>query len=144
MSVATPTNIDLELLLDLNRRGGTASIYDGKPRQGADRLVDLGYATSRALNLSDIEYVITKAGRKALVLQRYGLPDRDYSIAPTKDPHGVPRVKFQSVGDPLRLVDLHGALNLTAELREIGDDDTASAIDISVRKARHRQIAGAD
>jgi hypothetical protein len=143
MSVATPTNIDLDLLLDLNNRGGTACIFDGQARQGADRLVDLGYATSRALNLSDIEYVITKAGRKALVLQRYGLPDRDYSISTTKDPDGVPRVKFEYAGDPL-LVDLHGAMNLAAELREIGDSGTADAIDISARKARHRQIAGSD
>jgi len=101
------------------------------------KLCDGSDATSHALNLSDIEYAITQAGRKALIFRQYGLTDRAYSISPAHDPHGGPRVKFEYPGDPLHLVDLHGALNLATELREIGDGRTADTIDISVQKARH-------
>jgi DNA-binding PadR family transcriptional regulator len=60
------TDEEFELLKELNERGGIARISDGKPRHAADRLVEAGYATSRALNMSDIEYEVTEAGRKAL------------------------------------------------------------------------------
>jgi hypothetical protein len=64
--MTTITDEDLELLKDLERRGGTARVSEGRPRHGADRLVSMGYAASRALNLSDVEYEITEAGRKVL------------------------------------------------------------------------------
>ena len=58
---------DYRLLDDLDRSGGIARISDGRPRHGADRLVDVGLATSRSLNISDVEYEMTPLGRKAPV-----------------------------------------------------------------------------
>jgi hypothetical protein len=45
---------------------GEQRISSGAPRHGADRLVELGLATSQAVNMSDIVYAITDAGRAAL------------------------------------------------------------------------------
>jgi hypothetical protein len=56
---------DYDLLAELIRRDGPARISHGRPRDGAERLVAAGYATSRSLNLSDIEYEITQLGRTA-------------------------------------------------------------------------------
>jgi hypothetical protein len=133
---------DYELLGDLRERGGRAAISHARPREGAERLVKVGYATSRALNMSDIEYQITQAGRKALIFRRYGLPDRLYRISAATHPQGGPSVKFEYAGDPVRFVDLHGAMNLATELNEIGDVETASAINASAETARNRSTVG--
>ena len=54
---------DYRLLDEMNQRGGIARISDGRPRHGAEHLVEVGLATSRALNMSDVEYEMTALRR---------------------------------------------------------------------------------
>jgi hypothetical protein len=92
---------DYRLLDELNRSGGTARISDGQPRHGADRLVDAGLATSRSLNLSDVEYEMTPLGRKAHVLRQHGIVSTDIeTIEPHQsDTDGLWYVKVCCPGD---------------------------------------------
>jgi hypothetical protein len=48
----------------MNQRGGVARISDGRPRHGADRLVEAGFVSSRPLNMSDVEYEMTPSADK--------------------------------------------------------------------------------
>ena len=55
------------LLMDLHDRGGTARVSGGRERQGGERLVRAGYATAHPLNLNEIEFRITDAGRRKVL-----------------------------------------------------------------------------
>jgi hypothetical protein len=128
---------DYDLLRDLNARGGRARISDGRPRQGAERLVSSGYATSCALNMSDVEYEITQSGRAALVLKDYGI----YSTRLMIEPHrseidGLWRLKISSKGNPAVLMGIGAATKLVPSLREVGDLELADLFENEIDRAR--------
>jgi hypothetical protein len=59
------TAVEIQLLKQLNERD--SQVLDGRPRPlGADRLEELGYIKVHTLNLQDLLYSITPAGRTAL------------------------------------------------------------------------------
>lgn len=129
---------DYALLADLKARGGTATISGNQSRDGADRLVAAGYATSRNLNASVVEYEITRLGRIALVLKSYGLRSTNFSVI---EPHrsdvdGLWRLKVSSDGDPALLMDIGSATKLVIQLRAVGADDLANIFERETERAR--------
>jgi hypothetical protein len=107
---------DHRLLDEMRQRGGIARISEGRPRHGADRLVEAGFATSRALNMSDVEYEITPLGREALVLRDHGITSVDIeSIEPHRfDVDGLWYVKVSCPGDPavmMQVIPMFGPTN---------------------------------
>ena len=129
---------DYDLLNELNRRGGTTQSTGLRQRDDADRLVAAGYATSRNLNVSTVEYEITQSGRIALVLKAYGILDTRIS---TIEPHrfevdGRWWVKVSSDGDPALLMDIGSTTKLTIQLRAIGADDLANRFEAETDRAR--------
>jgi hypothetical protein len=129
---------DYRLLDELNRGGGTARISDGRPRHGADRLVDAGLATSRSLNLSDVEYEMTPLGRKAHVLRQHGIASTDID---TIEPHrsdidGLWYVKVSCPGDPAVLITVGNAVSLVAHLRHAHVQDLADRFQEQTDRAR--------
>jgi hypothetical protein len=68
---------EYRLLDKMNQRGGVARISYGRPRHGAERLVEIGFASSRSLNMSDVEYEMTPLGREAYVLRQHGIVSVD-------------------------------------------------------------------
>jgi hypothetical protein len=128
---------DYDLLGDLNAQGGRARISGGRPRHGAERLVSAGYATSCALNMSDVEYEITQLGRAALVLKDYGI----YSTRLMIEPHrseidGLWRLKISSEGNPAVLMGIGAAIKLVPSLREVGDQELADLFENEIDRAR--------
>jgi len=67
---------DHRLLDEMNQRDGIARISDGRPRHGAERLVEAGLATSRALNVSDVEYEMRAARDDSFADQLQHATDR--------------------------------------------------------------------
>jgi len=143
---------DFELLHDLERQGGRAKISDGRPRHGAERLVELGYATSRALSMSDVEYEIAQRGRTALALgDSLGLSDNVVRYEPaglTIEPRclesegGVYRIGVSSPGNPALFVDIGGAVKLVERLRSIGAVELADRFEVQIDRAKRYAVAG--
>jgi hypothetical protein len=129
---------DFQLLDELNRSGGTARISDGRPRHGADRLVDAGLATSRSLNMIDAEYEMTPLGRKALVLRQHGIANTDIeTIEPHRsDADGLWYVKVSCPGDPTVLITVGNAANLVTHLRHAHVQDLADRFQEQAERAR--------
>jgi hypothetical protein len=115
-----------------------ARISDGRPRHGAERLVAAGYATSRPLNLSDVEYEITPLGRTALVLNQYGIRSTNFSaIEPCRfEVDGRWHVKVTSVDQVPQMLGIGAATQLAAHLR------TINAIELAERFERESQRTG--
>ena len=128
---------DYALLADLRAKGGTATISGNQARDGADRLVAAGYATSRNLNVSVVEYEITRLGRIALVLKSYGLRTTSFSVVELhrSDVDGLWRVKVSSDGDPAVLMDIGSATKLVIQLRAVGADDLANIFERETEKS---------
>jgi hypothetical protein len=59
-----PENYSLLDEMKMNQGGGVARISDGRRRHGAERLVKAGVASSRPLNMSNVEYEMTPLGRR--------------------------------------------------------------------------------
>ncbi len=134
---------DYALLADLEARGGVATISDNRPRQGADHLVGAGYATSRNLNVSVVEYEITRLGRIALVLKSYGLWSTDFSVI---EPHrsdidGLWRVKVSSDGDQALLMDIGSTTKLAIHLRAVGADDLTKWFEAETDRTRRYALS---
>ena len=129
---------DYRRLDELNRSGGTARISDGQPRHGADRLVDAGLATSRSLNLSDVEYEMTPLGRKAHVLRQHGIVSTDIdTIEPHQsDTDGLWYVKVCCPGDPAVLITVSNGASLVAHLRNARVTDLADRFQEQTDRAR--------
>jgi hypothetical protein len=114
---------DYRLLDEMNQRGGRARISDGRPRHDAEKLVQTGFATSRALNMSDVEYETTALGRKAFVLKRHGIQNTDVvEIDAHKHDDGLWYVKVSCPGEPAVLMTVGAATSLISELDATGDD----------------------
>jgi len=75
---------DYRLRDEMNQRGAVARISDGRPRHGADRLVEAGFVSSQPLNMSDVEYEMTPLGRQAFVLKQHGIAS---TVVETIEPH---------------------------------------------------------
>jgi hypothetical protein len=100
--------------------------------------VAAGYATSRNLNVSIVEYEITPFGRIALVLKAYGIRDTRISAI---EPHrfevdGRWWVRVSSDGDPALLMDIGSTTKLAFQLRAVGADDLADWFEIETDRAR--------
>jgi hypothetical protein len=120
---------DRRLLDDMAERGGRATISGNRPRHDADRLVDLGLATSRSLNISDVEYEMTALGRKALALKRHGIASSEVdTIEPHKHDDGLWYVKVTCAGDPAVMMPVDSATELAADLRVVGEVDLANKV----------------
>ena len=134
---------DYRLLQDLKTEGGIARISGGRSRHGAERLVDLGFAVSRALNSSDVEYEMTPLGRQALTLRDYGFsnPAID-TIEPHKFDDGLWYIKVNCQGDPAVMMSIGAASKLMAALRAVQADELASQIEKQIERAR-RFVAAA-
>jgi hypothetical protein len=100
---------DYVLLNEL--KAGPRTISDARPRNGAaDRLVAAGYATSRNLNISSVEYEITEIGRIALVLDKHGVLSTRYTVEPHRhDVDGLWYLRVTSEGNPALDVHWRGA-----------------------------------
>jgi hypothetical protein len=128
---------EYDLLAELNGRDGLARISHGRPRAGADRLVSAGYATSRPLNLSDIEYEITEKGRSALLLRDYGIWNSQFSaIEPHQFDDGLWYIKVSSEGDPAMMLGIGAATKLATHLRIIGAGELADRFEREIERAR--------
>lgn len=132
---------DYDLLRDLNSRGGRARISDGRPRHGAERLVAVGYTTSRALNLSDVEYDITSLGRTVLVLKDHGIHSTQLTIEPHRfDVEGRWWIKVSSVGDPAVMMEIGAATKLAILLHAVGAEELAMRFEIEIDRARRYAV----
>jgi DUF3860-like len=60
---------DLKLIRQITASGGRKYTAGNIDRGKYDRLVNLGWLTSSATNVSDVEYQITKKGRAAAVVE---------------------------------------------------------------------------
>jgi hypothetical protein len=126
---------DYALLDEL--KSGPRTISDAKPRDGADRFVAAGYATSRSLNISSVEYEITQLGRIALVLDQHGVVSTRYSVEPHRhDVDGLWYLKITSEGNPALMMEIGAATKLAIVLRSAGADDLANDLERQIEKAR--------
>jgi hypothetical protein len=135
---------DYRLLDEMNQRGGAARISDGRPRHGAERLIPAGFATSRPLNTSDVEYEMTPLGRRAFILKRHGIASVDIgTIEPHRsDVDGLWYVKVSCPGDPAVLMGIGAASKLAASLRFAHVDDLAEDFEKEVDRARRFAQSG--
>jgi hypothetical protein len=62
------TDEEVRLLRELVEAGGDQTISGNRRRDGLARLVDLGFVTVQAINLSTVLYSITGEGREAAAL----------------------------------------------------------------------------
>jgi hypothetical protein len=100
-------------------------------------LVAVGYATSRSLNPSVVEYDITQLGSVALALKQYGILDAEFSVEPTQsDIDGLWRIKIKSEGAPAQVMDVGGATKLAIVLRNLHADDIANDFDREIARAQ--------
>ena len=126
---------DYELLGEL--KAGPRTISGNKPRDGADRLVAAGYATSRNLNVSVVEYEITGLGEIAQVLRSYGVGSPRFSVEPHRhDVDGLWYLKVTSESNPTLLMDIGSATKLVVHLRTVGADDIANDVERETDRAR--------
>ena len=117
-------------------KAGPQIISGNKPRHGADRLVAAGYATSRSLNISTVEYEITQQGIIALLLRSYGVNDTRFSIEPHRnDVDGLWYLKLTSEGNPALLIGIGTATRLATELRNVGADHLANRLERELEKS---------
>lgn len=131
---------DYVLLAEL--AGGTRTISNANPRDGAERLVAADYATSRSLNMSTVEYEITARGKLALMLKQFGVQSTRFSVEPHRlDVDGLWYLKIASDGNPTVLMSIGEATKLAIALRSISADDMANDLDSQILKAR--RYAGA-
>jgi hypothetical protein len=66
-SVTVDIDDDRKLLCKLIAQGGRKYTAGNIDRRKYERLVDLGWLTSSATNVSDVEYQVTEKGRAASV-----------------------------------------------------------------------------
>ena len=126
---------DYALLDQLN--AGAQTISDNKPRDGADRLVAVRYATSRSLSISVVEYEITKLGKIAAALRQFGVWSTQFDVEPHRhDVDGLWYLKVTSEGNPVLMMSIGLATKLLVRLREIGADDLANDLEHQIEKAR--------
>jgi hypothetical protein len=135
---------DYSLLDEMSRQGGVARISGGRPRHGADRLVDAGFAVSRALNMSDVEYQMTPLGRKAHVLKRHGIASTEIeTIEPHRhDVDGLWYIKVSCWGDPAVMMSVGAADKLLADLRTARVHDVAETLEHELERARRFARSG--
>jgi hypothetical protein len=134
---------DYRLLDKMNQRGRIARISNGRPRHGAERLVEAGLATSRALNMSDVEYEMTALGRRAFVLKRHGIQTTDIvTIEPHRHDDGLWHVKVSCAGDPAVMMTVGAASKLIEELRSAGDAPLADQFQHETERARRFATSG--
>ncbi len=139
--MATRLSRDDYALLD-ELKTGPRTISDIRPRDGADRLVAAGYATSRSLNISTVEYEITDRGRIAAVLTQFGVQTTQFSVEPHRhDVDGLSYLKMASDGNPAVLMSIGEATKLAIVLRTVAADDIANNLESQIVKAR--KYAGA-
>lgn len=133
---ATLSPQDYSLLDELN--AGPRTISGNNARDGADRLVAAGYATSRNLNISVVQYEITQLGRIARVLKSYGLRTTQFSsVEPFRsDVDGLWRVKVTSEGHQPLSMDIGSVTKLVAHLRAAGAHDLANDFEREVERTR--------
>jgi len=131
-----PISRDDYALLD-ELKDGPRTISGAKPRDGADRLVAADYATSRNLNISTVEYEITKLGRAALVLGQHGVLSTRYAVEPhRREEDGLWYFKITSEGNPALLMSAGSATKLMDHLRAVGANDLANDLEHQLEKAR--------
>jgi hypothetical protein len=129
------SSADYALLGELATRPRTIS--EARPRDGADRLVSAGYATSRSLNLKSVEYEITDLGKIAVVLSQYGVLSIRYTVQPYRnDVDGLWYLIVTSEGNPALLMSVGTATGLMDHLRAIGTDDLANDLQRKIGKAK--------
>ena len=134
MAIRLSSN-DYTLLGELT--GGSRTISEARRRDGADRLVGVGYATSRNLNISSVEYEITDLGRIALVLSQHGVLSTRYTVEPHRhDVDGMWYLTVTSEGNPTLLMSIGTATILMDHLRAVGADDLANDLGRKIAKAR--------
>jgi hypothetical protein len=125
---------DYQLLGQLS--AGPQTISGNKPHDGADRLVAAGYAESRSLNPSVVEYGITARGRTALLLKDFGVLSTRVAIEPHRhDVDGLWYLNITSEGNPALMMGLGSATRLLDALRRTGADDIANDFDRQLDKA---------
>ncbi|MGJ4971025.1 hypothetical protein ACQR1N_20380 [Bradyrhizobium sp. HKCCYLRH1073] len=132
--VAGLSSDDYALLNELKVRPRTIS--DVRSRHGADRLVAAGYAISRNLNISSVEYEITKLGKLALVLNQHGVLSTRYTVEPHRhDVDGVWYLKVTSEGNPALMMSIGAAQKLLQGLRSADADDLVNDLSRQIEKA---------
>jgi hypothetical protein len=135
MAASRLSRDDHALLDQLN--DGPQTILGNRLRDGADRLVAAGYATSRSLNMSVVDYEITKLGKIALALKQFGVWNTDFSVEPHRfEVNGLWYLKVTSEGNPALMMDIGSATKLMIVLRSVGADDMADEFEREINKAR--------
>ena len=126
---------EYDLLDELNNRGGVARISGGRQRGGAEKLVNCGYAVSRSLNLSDVEYEITELGKAAFVLHQFGINSTAFSVEPHRfkvDGRWYVKISGASAAD--HLFEVGSAVKVVLNLKSAGAHDIARRFEIAIEQ----------
>jgi hypothetical protein len=143
--VATPT--DRQVLQGMTFKNGRCLTQGNINRRKFERLEEIGWIKGIAVNLSDVEYSLTSAGRNELAtlpaasmyskhFTKFGIRDVECEIEVRRDDVGLPRLFFRSPGNPLCGLDLGGAHQLKQLLEHDGDHEKAHLIAKLIEQAR--------
>lgn len=128
--VATET--DRLVLQGMTFRNDRCLTQGNVNRRKFERLEEIGWIKGISVNISDVEYYLTPAGRKELAslptakmyskhFTKFGIPDTECEIEVRPDNFKLPRLFFRSPGNPLCGLDLGGASQLKQLLDHDGD-----------------------
>jgi hypothetical protein len=143
--VATQT--DHQVLQGMTFKSGRCLTQGNMNRRGFERLEEIGWIKGISVNISDVEYFLTPAGKSELAslsaarmysahFAKFGIPDTECEIEVRRDSHNLPRLFFCSPGNPLCGLDLGGASQLKQLLEHDGDSDKAQLISRLIEQAR--------
>jgi hypothetical protein len=143
--VATET--DRLVLQGMTFRNDRCLTQGNVNRRKFERLEQIGWIKGISVNISDVEYYLTPAGRKELAslptakmyskhFTKFGIPDTECEIEVRPDNFKLPRLFFRSPGNPLCGLDLGGASQLKQLLDHDGDSAKAQLIGRLIEQAR--------
>jgi hypothetical protein len=143
--VATQT--DCQVLQGMTFKNGRCLTLGNINRRKFERLEEIGWIKGISVNISDVEYYLTPAGRNELAtlpaaqmyskhFTKFGIPDTECEIEVRCDNVNLPRLFFRSPGNPLCGLDLGGASQLKQLLEHDGDQDKAQLVGRLIEQAR--------
>ena len=143
--VATET--DRLVLQGMTFRNDRCLTQGNVNRRKFERLEEIGWLKGISVNISDVEFYLTPAGRKELAslptakmyskhFAKFGIPDTECEIEVRPDNFKLPRLFFRSPGNPLCGLDLGGASQLKQLLDHDGDSAKAQLIGRLIEQAR--------
>ena len=143
--VATQT--DRQVLQGMTFKSGRCPTQGNMNRRKFERLEEIGWIKGISVNISDVEYYLTPAGRNELAslsaaqmyskhFAKFGIPDTECEIEVRRDSFNLPRLFFRSPGNPLCGLDLGGASQLKQLLEHDGDSAKAQLVGRLIEQAR--------